>query len=92
MHVPGRDNLPDFETFCKNKQEKTKELEKFNPKKILLLLKMNFAKSVFYQEKKHCFKCFTNLSLSLKEVAFENNQGVKFDKISEVCYNDEGTG
>ena len=53
MLVPGRDNLPDFETFCKNKQEKTKELEKFTPKKILLLLKMNFAKSVFYQEKKN---------------------------------------
>ena len=53
MLVPGRDNLPDFETSCKNKQEKTKELEKFTPKTFLLLLKMNFAKSVLYQEKKN---------------------------------------
>ena len=33
MLVPGRGNLPDFETFCKNKQEKAKKFEKFTPKK-----------------------------------------------------------
>ena len=54
--APARDNLPDSETFCKNKQKKNKEIEKIYSKKILLSLKMNFTKSVFYKEKQTLFQ------------------------------------